>query len=422
MSLLLLALLLQPVRSPTADTVRLSLQEAVARARAVSPAVLAARGSVAAARGARSEAGWPLPSNPRLAYEAGNSKTPAGGTMYDYQWTLSQSFEVGGQSFLRAAAAGDRVEAAGKRVEDARRIAGLDVAHAYVSAFLAIRTAQVVAAADSMAMRLDTFAARQFGSGEINRLDRNAAILSAVTARTRLERALADRDTALASLAAVLGLPRDSVPWPSALPPLPDVSSLTTHDSALVALARLGRPDIGAAELETEAARQDQTLAHRALVPDLNLSGFGGHQQGEAVFGLSVGIGIPLFHRQQAAIGLATQRESEAEAVLMAAERSLRAQVESASSRFDRELRAAREVGQDALRAARENAELSERALEAGELGVPEVVTLRAQALGVQLDHLAALESAYRAWFDLAAALNVEPGALASTIRSALRR
>ncbi len=418
MSPLLLALLLTSVRAPGADTVRISLQQAMARARAVSPAVLAARGSLAAARGVRSEAGWPVASNPHLSYTAGPSKPPAGRARYDFQWTLSQSLEVAGQSFLRASAAGDRVRAAQGRLEDAGRRVGLGAARAWLAARMAVRRERVEVAADSLARRLDSFAGREFAAGGIGRLDRNAAILSAVSARTALDRARAERDTALAALARVLGFPSDSVPWPSALPPLPELSDVVSHDSALVVTARLRRPDIAAAELAVRAARQEETLAHRSLVPDLDLGGFAGHQEGDAVVGLSVGISLPVFHRQQAAIGLAEERASGAEAALLSSERSVRAQVEEAAIRFDRGLQAARQIGGEALKAARENAALSERALEAGELAVPEVVTLRAQALAVQLDHLAALESAYRAWFDLAAALDVEPEALAGLVRS----
>lgn len=414
------ALLLQATAGTAlpADTVPLSLSTALERARAVSPAVLSARGLLAAAQGARAEAFWPFPSNPRISFER-TRRTPieggaspaetAGGTFFDHRWQVSQTLEVAGQNFLRASAAGARVAAARSVVAEAGRQAAREASLAFLAARMAVRRRALLAASDSLAGRLERMARRRFAAGDIGRLDYNAAILDAARSRARLEEARAERDTALAQLGRVLGLPPDSAPRPAALPDLPAVSA---GDSALLSIARRRRPDLGAARQGLEAAHEDLTLAHRSLVPDLVLTGFTGPEEQTSTLGFSVGIEVPLFHRGQAAVGRAEEAESGARAAVMTTERALAGEVRAAAARFRRDVAAARTFGREALRAADENARLSERALEAGELGVPDVVTLREQALQVQLEHLGVLARAYAAWFDLAAALDVEPQGL----------
>jgi len=391
------------------DTIRITLQEAALRSQSVSPAMITARGSVAAARGAHAGAVLPFSSNPRVEYERRRRRDPGVGDEYDYQWTLSQSLEIGGQSFLRSSQTGQRVGAAQARVENAARLATRDAEMAFLAARLAIRRARLNSADDSFAVELESASRRQFDQGMIDRLAYNASVLSAARAHSRAERSLAARDQAMLELARVLGFPPDSVPWPVELPPLPRLSA---GDSIILALARARRPDLAAARLGMSAAETGVGLAQRSLLPDLLLSGFTGKEEGADILGFSAGVRVPLFHRRQRTVGLAVAERESARASLAETMRRVQAEALGAAARYRTVSRAAQGFEEIALRSAHENLELSERSLRAGEISVTDLIVLRSQAIGAELAYLDILRDAYVAWFDLTASLNTTPGQL----------
>ena len=396
------------------DTTVLTLEEAVDRAVSVSPLVVAADGAVRAPEGERAEAFPFFPGNPEFEYARTRRDGPAG-VVYDWGWAIRQEVEIAGQSFLARSAAGRRVEAARARSLDARRLTALEARAVYLELAIAYRRAAFTDSSAVFAARLAEAAARQLDAGEMNRLEYNAAVLEGARARSVAERALGNRQAAVAELARVLALGPDSVPVTAPLPRLPDLE--IADETLLLGIARARRPDLVAAAYETEAADRTLSLARRSILPNLTLSAFSGFEEGtDDLLGFSLALSVPLFHVQKGNIGVAMAERTIARAELAATERRLQADVHSAVARFTRALRAERRFAADVLRAATENVTLTERALTEGEVSVTDVVVLRSAALAAQLEYLEVLTDAYFSWFELAAALNAAPAELAELI------
>lgn len=390
------------------DTVTLTLNEAVDRAVAESPLVLAAEGAVAAPRGARTENLWPFPENPRLEYA--RTRRKGDGTTFDREWSVTQEIEIAGQNFVRRSAAGKRLRAAEARIADARRTSARAARRSYVTLALAERRAVLTDSAATFADRLAVIARKQLDAGEINRLVYNTAVLEAARQRSVADRARAEQAAAAADLARVLALEEGRTPRTTDLPELP---RLRLDMTTVLATARARRPDLVAASLEFRAADQTVTAARLGFVPDLELGGIVGEEAGaEDLLGFSIGFSVPLFHRGQSEVGVARAEAAAARGDLLDTERRVLAEVRAAIERFERAAAAERRFVDEALQAATENVSLSDRAFAEGKLDITDVVVLRTTAVAAQLEYLAVRDDAYTAWFELAAALGVTPRAL----------
>jgi outer membrane protein TolC len=411
---LVIPLIAAVVLTGSQDTMPFSLETATARALAVSPRIAAATGAIRAPRGLRAEARWPLPDNPTLEY--GRVRRTSGGpTAYDRQWVVTQEVEIAGQWALRGGAASALVRSFEARAADARRLVALEARRAYAALAIAERRAALTDSAAAFGERLAEFARRQFDAGEVNRLELNAAVLEAARTRSSAERALADAEGAAADLARLLGLPRDTVPRTVPLPPVPPI--VWDSDSLLLAIARGRRSDLRAAEEQRRSADRALSAARLSLVPNLTVSALSGREEGtDRLLGVAVGVRIPLFHRQQTAIGVAQAERAAAAADEAATSRAIQAEVVAAGSRFRRARAAERRFATEVLRGATENVTLSERALTEGEVSLTDVLVLRTTAVAAQLEYLDVLQDAANAWFGLAAALAAEPAELGSVL------
>ncbi|MDZ4862262.1 MAG: TolC family protein [Gemmatimonadota bacterium] len=401
--------------SAARDTILISLDDAAQRAVSVSPLVEAARGEVSRARGLRAESGWPFAGNPTVGYTRTRRRT-TGLTTHDYDWTIAQEVEIAGQSFLRRGAASALTRASVARVDDSRRLAALEARSTYVSLSVAEQRSVLADSAAAFAERLAGFARRQFDAGEMNRLELNAATLEGARARSSADRTAAEREAARAELHRVLGIPGDSMIRTVALPSVPDLT--WTSDSTLLAVARARRPDLLAALEIYGSARRFATLAGRALVPNLALSLNTGQEAGtDRLFGVGVGVSVPLFYRQQGAKGAATAELATAHAQTVALERRIVAELRTSTAAYTRAHSAERRFAADVLGAAIENVALTEQALREGEVSLTDVILLRRTAIDAQLEYLDVLTTSYFAWFDLAAALGGEPHDLPALLR-----
>lgn len=407
---MILALLGAAISLLPQDTISISLDAATARAVAVSPTVAAATGARAAPAGLRIETRWPFPTNPTLALGRVRRLT-ASATTYDRDLAVTQEVEIAGQSFWRSAAAAALVRAAEAGLADARRTVALDARVAYVALAMAERRSALTDSAATFAERLAGFARKQFDAGEANRLELNAAVLEAARARSTATRAAAAATAAAADLARLLGMPTDSTPRTTILPTIPALRWRT--DSQLVQIARSRRPDLTARNALTRKAQLNVTAARLAMVPNLTAALFQGREAGtDRLLGVSVGLTMPLFHRQQASSGAAHAELSAARAEALALDRAIQASALSAGARFQRARDAERRFATEVLRAADDNVVLTERALAEGEVSLTDVIVLRAAVLNAQLEYLDVLRDAATSWFELAAALAVEPADL----------
>jgi len=408
--MLCLLLSVQLLTAPQ-DTLVLGVEEAVARAVAVSPIVTTAEGAVEGPRGERAENRWPFPSNPSLEFER-VSRTPAtglGGTVYDRGLALRQEVEIGGQGFLRASAAGMRIDAAEMLVEDARRVVGLQARLAYVRVALAQRRAAQVDTAAQFAERLAEVAQNRLNAGAINLIEYNTAALEAARQRSIAYRAQADEASAAADLGRILALAPGTVVQTRSLPSLP--TEPPPSAIVLTAHALNERPDHSAALLRAKAGGRAVTAARLdGWVPRLEFGGVLGQEaEQDDLFGFTIGLNFPLFQRKQAETGVAQAERIASEAAAEAVRRSIHSEVQAALSRYERARGAEQLFAETVLRAAAENVALSELSFDEGKIGIAEVMVLRATAVATQLEYLEVLADVYQGWYQLAAAVGIPP-------------
>lgn len=386
------------------DTVFVTLPQTVIRVAAVSPSVAIATGAIHAPRGARAESILPFPS-PATVQFSRLRRTGPGVEGFDRSWSIRQEIDITGQSFLSASAAGKRAAAAEIRVDDAHRLAELEGRLAYVRLAVAEQRVAVLDSAARTSERLADIARRQLEAGAINRLEANAALLDAGRQRSITDRALADQAAAAADLGRLLALPEDSIPHTTGLTALPDGALPGLSELLVVAISR--RPDLAAAVQELAGARTGLRASRLGQLPRLEVGVDWGSELAETLRGFTVGMRVPLFQRNQAARGLAQAERARSAAEADATRRRIQAEVTEARERWLRARAAERRLADDVLRAAEENVALSQRAVEEGRAGIPDVLVFRSVAVAAKVEYLDVLRDAHAAWFSLASALGV---------------
>jgi outer membrane protein, heavy metal efflux system len=334
-------------RTPSAP---LTLEQARATARQVSPELRAARAALGAAAARERQAGA-VP-NPILAY--GHERTSRGGqTNAQHIAQLEQPLEVGGQRAARRDAARARRAAAEARLAAAEAQLDYDVTRAYalaVSADRRLSLAQQAAEAFTTAERVSE---RRFAAGDVSgyanrRLRLEAARYASVRARAALERRsarialaalLTDSSIAPGPLADALILTDTTL----ALPPLAEPTAPTSGprlptDDSLLATALTHRADLRAAALDAAAAAAEARLAARERVPVPVISGGYKTEQaagaGAGFRGLVAGVSVPLpvWDRRAGAVQAAEAEARRADAGVAAHRRQVAREVAEAAA------------------------------------------------------------------------------------------
>jgi cobalt-zinc-cadmium efflux system outer membrane protein len=173
-----------------------------------------------------------------------------------------------------------------------------------------------------------------------------------------------------------------------------------------VQAALAARPDLLAAEQEVVRARQEARLARREVFPSLQIAALATREDplADPRLGVSVGIVLPAFNRNQ---GLAERRQaelSEVEQIRRSTELRIRVEVEDAqraytSARQEVELLEAQMLGP-----IRENQRLLDIAYREGKIDLSNLLLLRNQLLDAELSYWAAWERREVARTDLSAA------------------
>lgn len=410
--ILLLVVLMTPsllLGQESDDLQEITLDQAVARAVEAAPVVSTAQGAVFAAQGRRAEVTWPFAGNPTVEFGRTRRRS-SGGEAYDVGWRFGQEFELSGSSLRSRDAADTRIMASEAYVDDAIRRASLEARVTYLALHLAEQRAELSAANAELAVELADLARRRMDAGEINVLAYNTAALEAARGASLSDRLEAERRAAQAELARVLALTGDQPITTTELPTLP--VELPALD-VLMGSAVSRRPDLSAATLEVDAATEALTANRRSRFPTLEVAVFDGEEAGtDDLLGLSLGLSVPLFQRNQSDVGAARAQQAAAQAQSTATVRAIRSQVEGWVERYRGAYAAERRFADELLLASLDNVELAGRAFQEGELSVADVVVFRSTALSTQLEYLEVLADAYEAWFQLAAAVDTRPDEL----------
>lgn len=330
-----------PASGQTPIPTRLSLDEAVALARARSPQMVAARAGVDAAAGDRIAAAKrpnPALSVDSAGYPVFEPTKPVYWGGQEFTVRVDQELELAGRRGLRTAAAEAAHQAASLTVDNQARQLALDVRRAYLVAVLAQADRTVAQASLDEIDRVIALNQARFAQGEIS----GAEVRRLQVERLRFVEDVFAADLAVrngrSALLALLDAPRldqpleltDGLRMPASADETALIAAGPAQADAVMAQATTQRPDLQIAQA-SQAQAETTTRLQRALrTPNLTIGG--GYQNNFGSDGVVVGITVPLplFNRNEGGIARAEAERRAADARLAATTLAVRLDVQRA--------------------------------------------------------------------------------------------
>ena len=375
----------------SASAQTLTLEDALRRAEEANPRLRAAQAEATALEGQLADARALLWNNPTLGGEVGRRTIPNEARQREYLVGISQPFEIAGQQGYRREEAEQSLAAYREQIAELRRQVRAEVSRR----FLAVLALQARIDTERTVLKLTESSAaivgKRFRAGEDTRLQANVAEVEADRARNEVRLLEEQLVQARAELAALLQLP------PAELPEARGELVATAPPYTLEQLLGLvdSRPQFRAFGHREEAARSRLALERAAVYPDVTL-GVGTGQEGpsdarERLTLFTVSVPLPLFRRNASGIGRAASELTRTQIEREVALRDARGQVIALWRTFDSLRNRVARLRDSVLPRLDENQRLSQRALQAGEIGIAELLLVNRQLLDAQRDFFAAL-------------------------------
>ena len=346
----------------------LTLDEAMRLAEVAHPSVLAREAQLAAAEGTRREAASLLFNNPELGTEGIRRRANATGSSWN-EWSvgISQPFETGGQQAKRREAAAAGLDALRAEIDDVRRQARVEAATRFLAVLSAQQRVQLEQRSVELFERSAQAVAKRRAAGEDTRLDANVALVEAERARNSLALASERLIDARSELGTAVRLP------PSALPEVAGglgttIDPLPYRLEQLLASAQY-LPRQRALAAREEAARARLGVERGSRNPDVTVGVHVGRDgpsnDSERLAILSLSVPLPLFKRNDAAIGQAMTDMTQAEVERASAMRDIDARVRQLWSRLASQRERIQRLQRVLVPASADNQQLSARSREA---------------------------------------------------------
>jgi cobalt-zinc-cadmium efflux system outer membrane protein len=366
----------------------LTFHEALRQAEAASTLLRTKQGQLAIAEGLRRESAALLFNNPELTAEQTRRRAAAGSageSAREPRFGVSQPFETGGQQGRRREVASATRDAIDAEIADARIQVRSEAALRFSAVLAAQRRVQIeersLALFDTSAQAV----ARRREAGEDTRLDANVAAIEAERARNALVLAREQLINARAELAALLQSPLTQLPEV-----VGDLAAAIPHPYTPEELERSAQnlPRIRALVARESAARARLGLEQANRSPDvrlgLNVGREGPPAARERVTTVSVTVPLPIFRRNDAAIGQAQAEATQAEVERLAGTRDAEAQVRRLWLRLASQIERAQRLQRAMLPAAQDNQQLAARSRQAGQIGLLDQLVVNRQALDAE--------------------------------------
>ena len=373
-----------------AGTGPLSLAEAMRLAEAGHPAVRSREAQLAAAEGARREAASPLFNNPELSVENTRRRATApDGSVREWGIGIAQPIEIGEQQARRREAASASLEALRAEIDDARRQARADASLRFHAVLAAQRRVQIEQRSVDLFDSTAQAVAKRRSAGEDTRLDANVALIEAERARNALAVSREHLLDAKGELATALQLPPSAVPEVVGELGMPSGAPLPYALEQLLASAQM-LPRQRALSARETAARARVELERASRYPDvtvgLNVGREGPADGRERVTTLSLSVPLPLFKRNDAAIGQALSEATQAEIERATTTRDAHAQVRRLWSRLESQRERVARLQRAMLSASTDNQQLAAKSRQAGQIGLLDQLVVNRQALDAERD------------------------------------
>lgn len=386
----------------------ITVDEAVSLAESNHPSLRTVRAEATAAATELQESKALLWNNPQLNAEArqrrlGQINEPDV-SRRDAAVGISQTFETGGQPKARRDAARASLSASEAAIEATRREVRAEAAQRFFRVLALQQRAKMEEDSLELLQRASTTVQKRVTAGEDSRLDGNLASVEAERSANQLAQVREQLLQARSALATTLQLPPGSLPQAGG--ELAITAPAYTQEDLLTIAAK--HPKLQAASAREQAAQSRLALERASRSPDvtvgLSYSPERGIDTRDRITTLSVSVPLPLFRRNEGAIGRATsdveRSRVERESVARESESTVRLLWQQQASLQNRVERLRRSV----LSKLDENQRLSFKALQAGEIGLGQYLLVRRQTLDAQRDLIDATAELLQTRIDLEAA------------------
>jgi cobalt-zinc-cadmium efflux system outer membrane protein len=368
----------------------LTLADAMRLAETASPVVRSREARLASVEGYRREAASPLFNNPEFSAERTRRRANASdGRANEWSVGIAQPIEIGGQQARRREVASASLEALRAEIEDARRQARADAALRFHAVLAAQRRVEVEKRSVELFDGTAQAVAKRRAAGEDTRLDANVALIEAERARNLLAVSHEQLLDARGELATALRLPPDALPKVAGEFGLPAAGELHYGLDQLLASAQ-SLPRQRALAAHEDAARARVGVERASRYPDvtvgLNAGREGAGDGRERVTTLSISVPLPLFKRNDAAIGQALTEATQTEIERASTTRDTQAQVLRLWSRLESQRERVLRLQRSMVAASTDNQQLAEKSRQAGQIGLLDQLIVNRQALDAERD------------------------------------
>lgn len=330
-----------------------------------------------------------------------------------YNVQVSQLLETADKRGLRMESSRLGREAVEADVKDAVRVLSNAVRHAYYQLLLAQKTLDI--AEDNMRRYEDIVRANRLrlAAGDIAESDLMRVEVESLKAQADVDSARADVRKNRAELARWLAWPDQSLnftavdDWPKAA-----VAYLDRDEAKLVETAYAARPDFKAAQLRTQQAEKDLTLARRLNIPDVTVSAGYVKDPGNVVLDsgtLSVSVPLPVFYQHQGEIGAAVSDLNAARLQVEQTRQAIRGDVVTAYAALRSANAIATRFETQVTHRLEKVRKAAEFAYAKGAASLLELLDAERSYKTMMLDYYAALTDRTLAYADLLKALGEEP-------------
>jgi len=378
-----------------------SLQEAMNTASKQHPMLQMADQSIVAARGNLTEQSA-YTYNPKLSLEPQRRRLIGGGTANDYYITLSQGIEIGGKRGLREQSAQAALNAVSKDRESTRQQLMIEASRAYVTLSIAGQAFDLRQQQSTMLKKVSTAVALQLKLGQSSQLDANlaqSAYSSALNATTVARQLLTrSKQAYLVALGkgggklSRLKLPKLLTSWQ---PPA---------DAYNIALQ--SRPDLAALRSKLAQSTAQADLAGAERIPDIALSAMTGREAGEQLVKVGITIPFPVLNSHKGAYRAALAEKNRVSTGLEWSIQQLRFALDSAIINHANAMRALSGIISSHMQqSAEDTITLAQKAYDAGELDLEELVVHIRQGLDARMTALEIIKQGWLARIQLAQVL-----------------
>jgi cobalt-zinc-cadmium efflux system outer membrane protein len=385
------------VSTASAAPLRLTMDDAVARATKAHPDVASARRAVDIAEsGLERSRAW-LPGNPYVS--AGGGTTTQADVGNNYGFYLSQEFEIAGQRSKRIDVARQEVAKANSELTGAQQTLVAAVKTAFIDALVGRDRVALARQGLDVTTDLSTHLSRPKQLSDAQHLDLNNALIQESRARRDVAATEETRDNAFSTVRRLLMLPPEQEIDLAGSPTL-QVRPLPA-DEALIERALRQRPDLAAQQRALDEADAQIGLVRREAIPNITLSANVSRFEGSTLSGGDVGLHLPVFQGKTAELTQAIAERDRERLDLESLKRTAQQEVLEARRACyvaAVDLQAAKDV---AVPKNEENLEIERRLHERGEATYSDVLGAQLELLAARREYLDAVQAYNEALIEL---------------------